>query len=128
MSKVFIIDDDPIHHRIVQIIIVKHKIFENYQSFTDARIAVEFLTENAKTSAELPDIILLDLNMPHMDGWEFLEEFKIIKPQLQKEIKIYIVSSSVDEQDILRSKTYPFVSEFISKPLSPESLKNTLNF
>ncbi len=126
MSKAFIIDDDPIHHRIVQIVIQKHNIYDESQSFTDARGAVKFLKENAENAGILPDIILLDLNMPVMDGWGFLEEFKSFKDTLKKEVKIFIVSSSVDEQDILRSQSYPFVHDFISKPLSPAVLKSTL--
>ncbi|WP_423146531.1 response regulator [Rubrolithibacter danxiaensis] len=68
MSKVFIIDDDPIHQRIVQIMVEKHKIFTEYKSFTDARLALADLSENAMDADALPDVILLDLNMPLMDG------------------------------------------------------------
>ncbi len=125
MSKVFIVDDDPIHQRIVQIMIEKHRIYDNYVSFTNAQIALDYLLENMNSTDELPEVILLDLNMPVIDGWGFLEQFQALREKLKKAIKIYIVSSSIDEKDISRSKNYAFVSGFISKPLSPEIIKST---
>ena len=126
MSKVFIVDDDPIHQRIVQIMIEKYKIYDHYLSFTNAQIALKALKENFNAPQGLPDVILLDLNMPVLDGWGFLEEFNNIKGMMCKDIKIFIVSSSVDEKDISRSRAYSFISGFISKPLSPEIIKSTL--
>jgi CheY-like chemotaxis protein len=123
---VYIVDDDPIHQRIVQIMIEKHKIYDHYLSFTNAQLALDTITENFDFPTCLPDVILLDLNMPVLDGWGFLERFKSIKENINKEIKIYIVSSSVDEKDILRSKAFSFVNGFISKPLSPDIIKSTL--
>ena len=73
MSKVFIIDDDPIHQRIAQIMIDKHQIYEEYKSYTEAGKALEFLQENSSVAENLPDVILLDLNMPVVDGWDFLD-------------------------------------------------------
>ncbi|WP_207421880.1 response regulator [Desertivirga brevis] len=125
MSKVFIIDDDPIHQRIAQIMIQKHQIYEEYKSYTEAGKALEFLQENVQNTEALPDVILLDLNMPVVDGWDFLEKFDTFRSSLIKTIKIYIVSSSVDEKDILRSQSYAYVHGFISKPLSPDILRGT---
>ncbi len=125
MSKVFIIDDDPIHQRIAQIMIDKHQIYEEYKSYTEAGKALEFLQENSSVAENLPDVILLDLNMPVVDGWDFLDQFDKLKDSMAKPIRIFIVSSSVDEKDILRSHNYSYVHGFISKPLSPDILKNT---
>lgn len=127
MSKVFIIDDDPIHQRIAQIMITKHQIFDEFQSFTEATKAIGFLNERSDVTDVLPDVILLDLNMPVMDGWDFLEEFDKIKTAFTKDISIYIVSSSVDEKDISRSQSYSSVKGFISKPLTPDIIRKTLN-
>lgn len=125
MSRVFIIDDDPIHQRIAQIMIEKHKIYDEFKSYTEAGKAVEFLQQNLKNVEVLPDVILLDLNMPVVDGWDFLEKFDTFRAELAKTIKIYIVSSSVDEKDILRSQSYSYVYGFISKPLSPDIIRST---
>jgi CheY-like chemotaxis protein len=126
MSRVFIIDDDPIHQRIAQIMIEKHRIYDEFKSYTEAGKALEFLQENHSSADVLPDVILLDLNMPVVDGWDFLEKFDVFRSLLAKPIKIYIVSSSVDEKDILRSQSYSYVHGFISKPLSPDIIRNTL--
>lgn len=124
MSKIFIIDDDSIHHRIAQIIIEKHKLFDEYTSFTEAAEALTFLKGNQQNPHKLPDVILLDLNMPVVDGWDFLEVFEKISSGFIKIIRIFIVTSSVDEKDRIRSQSYPSVSGFISKPLSPEIIQD----
>lgn len=125
MSKIFIVDDDPIHQRIAQIMIKTHRIYDEFVSFDDAQSALTYLAEHASASQELPDVILLDLNMPQLDGWGFLDQFNPIAQRLNKKVRIFIVSSSVDEKDISRSRVYPYVHGFISKPLSPAILKST---
>lgn len=126
MSKVFIIDDDPIHQRIAQIMIAKHELFDEYSSYTDAELALEYLRDNVKNTTALPDVILLDLNMPVVDGWDFLEAFEKFQAGISKSIRIFIVTSSVDEKDKLRSQTFSFVKGFISKPLSPDIIRSTI--
>ncbi|MEO8793813.1 MAG: response regulator [Daejeonella sp.] len=126
MSKVFIIDDDSIHQRIAQIMIEKHQLFDQYTSFTEAGRAIEFIKENKNNDQALPDVILLDLNMPVVDGWDFLDLFENFRQELIKIIRIFIVTSSVDEKDILKSQTYSSVTGFISKPLSPDIIRSTI--
>ncbi|MBC7759237.1 MAG: response regulator [Phormidesmis sp. FL-bin-119] len=126
MTKVFIIDDDPIHQRIAQIMIGKHELFDEFDSYTEAEFALEYLKENMDNSAGLPDVILLDLNMPVVDGWDFLEAFEKFQSDLSKQIRVFIVTSSVDEKDRLRSQTFSFVKGFISKPLSPDIIRGTI--
>ena len=125
-SRVFIIDDDPIHQRIAQIMISKHNLFDEYFSYTEAQKALDFLEENKKNEESLPDVILLDLNMPVIDGWDFLETFETLVKEFEKNIRVFIVSSSVDEKDVLRSKSYVAVKGFISKPLSPDIIRSII--
>lgn len=125
-SRVFIIDDDPIHQRIAQIMISKHNLFDEYFSYTDAQKALDFLQENKKNEETLPDVILLDLNMPVLDGWDFLDTFETLIKEFKKNIRVFIVSSSVDEKDLLRSKSYVAVKGFISKPLSPDIIRSII--
>ena len=125
VSRVLVVDDDLIHQKIAQIMIDRHQIFDECDSFTDGQLAIDYLRDNGNNPDLLPNVILLDLNMPNLDGWGFLDQFLSLYDNIKKEIKVYIVSSSVDTKDIVRSKIYPFVSGFISKPLSPEILRNT---
>jgi CheY-like chemotaxis protein len=125
MSKILIIDDDPIHQRIAQIMIARHHLFDEFISYTKAEPALTFLKENVKNADALPDVILLDLNMPAMDGWDFLESFEKFQQDLIKAIKVFIVTSSVDEKDRLRSQIFSSVKGFISKPLSPDIIRST---
>jgi CheY-like chemotaxis protein len=73
---------------------------------------------------ELPDYIFLDINMPVMNGWDFLDVFDRMRIDPFGKIEIYIVSSSVFAEDIDKSRSYPTVKEFISKPLNQEKLKH----
>jgi CheY-like chemotaxis protein len=71
-------------------------------------------------------MILLDVNMPQMNGWDFLEEYEKLPLQAIAKTKVYIVSSSINNRDIEKSKTYKTVSGFISKPLDTEKMNEIL--
>ncbi len=126
MSKAFIIDDDPIHQKIAQIIFNKHQLFDEYTSYTEAIHALQYLVDHAADATLLPDVILLDLNMPGVNGWEFLDGYNKIRTQLVKHADIYIISSSVDQNDRQRAESFPYVKGFISKPISSALLINLL--
>ena len=74
----------------------------------------------------LPDIIFLDINMPFMDGWQFLEEYTKIKPTLSKQIVIYVVSSSISEYDIERARNNSNVSDYFVKPITVDTYKTLI--
>jgi CheY-like chemotaxis protein len=69
------------------------------------------------TEDKLPEIIFLDLNMPVMDGWEFLGEFVKIKNNFDKKISLYVVSSSIDPRDLERAKSFNLVTDYLIKPI-----------
>jgi CheY-like chemotaxis protein len=120
-SKLVMIDDNPLEHMIIKRLCQRLKIFAEADYHCDARTVLAQLSE--EQAANLPDIILLDLQMPEFDGWDFLDEFGKIYKSLTKSIKIYIFSSSINPVDISRSATYPFVCDFISKPMKQETLQ-----
>jgi len=123
-SRIFIIDDDPIYQRIAQIMITKHNLFDEYSSYNEAQKALDFLKENIKMRRHFPMSFFSTLNMPVIDGWGFLEAFEILFKDFKKNIRVFIVSSSVDEKDLLRSKLFAGVKGFISKPLSPDIIRS----
>lgn len=123
MSKLILIDDDPMYHKIAQLMVKEYSPVEEVISSTDGKATLHYLEENKENSEELPDFIFVDLNMPEYDGWDFLNGYKQIYNSLRKAIDVYIVSSSIDPQDINRSKSYSFVKSFLMKPLKREFLQ-----
>ncbi|MCB7481766.1 response regulator [Christiangramia sediminis] len=115
-----IIDDDKIYVNLVKKIIEIKKLSENLLIYKNGKEALDYfkdIMENATDEDKLPDIIFLDLNMPVMDGWEFLNEFIKIKNSLNKKITLYVVSSSIDPRDLERAKSFNLVTDYLIKPI-----------
>lgn len=124
INELFLVDDDKVVNLIHSKVIRKSGAAQKVTAFDNAKAALETLKDLLRTRPEeLPEIILLDINMPDMDGWEFLEEFEQFQLPMQYKCKVIIVSSSVDPRDKERSKKYKTVSDFISKPLTAERMK-----
>ena len=123
MSKLIMIDDNPMEHFIMQKIFRRHELFPDCDHATDAQLIIDFLSENRHHPAELPELIFLDWNMPVCDGFEFLEQFERLGLSFQKPISIYVVSSSIDENDRRKALAYPFVREFLMKPVGKDKLE-----
>ncbi|WP_109301644.1 response regulator [Aquimarina sp. AU474] len=119
-----VIDDDPIFVYGIKKVMKVTNFCDRILVFNDGQEALDNLKEIILINGQLPDVILLDLNMPILDGWQFLEEF--IKIPCAKKIIIYIVSSSVDPEDVLRAKSYERVSDYIVKPISVKKMKEIL--
>ncbi|WP_299431762.1 response regulator [uncultured Aquimarina sp.] len=119
-----IIDDDPIFVFGIKKVMELINFCEGIMVFKNGQDGLNNLRAIISAKEKLPDIILLDLNMPILDGWQFLEEF--IKIPCDKKILIYVVSSSVDPEDVLRAKSYEGVSDYIVKPISVQKLKEVL--
>jgi CheY-like chemotaxis protein len=117
-----IVDDDKIHNFLIQKAVEQTNLVDTIKVFGNGLDAIDFLKKNAANRATLPEIILLDLSMPVMDGWEFLEEYRVLSPKLGRKIAIYIISSSISPYDIDRAKSISFVTDFIIKPVSKEKL------
>lgn len=119
---IWVIDDDTIYQIIVNKIIQRSEMFSAVSSFKNGRIAIDALQETLDKDTSLPDIILLDINMPIMDGWEFMEEMALMKSKFNKQITVYIVSSSISIEDKNRSKTYADILGYLSKPVTINDL------
>ncbi len=121
-KKIWVIDDDPIYQIIVKKIIEKSEMFTEIYSFKNGKDAIDNLYKSSENSESVPDIILLDINMPIMDGWEFMEELGLIKTNFNNEIVVYIVSSSIAIEDKNKSKSYENILGYLSKPINVNDL------
>lgn len=121
-KTIWVIDDDIIYQIIVNKIIEKSEMFSSISSFKNGKEALDAVTNSFNDNEILPDIILLDINMPIMDGWEFMEGMTLLKSSITKQIIVYVVSSSIAAEDKNKAKTYPDILGYLSKPVNINDL------
>ena len=131
MSKPYIIcivDDDEIYKFTMEKMIESTGLATKLIFFSDGEEAINFMIDNVANSIDLPDLIFLDINMPIMDGFQFMEEYVKLKPIVKKKITIYMATSSVDSADIERFQKISEISDYIVKPVKCEELKSIIEF
>lgn len=114
--KLLIIDDDDINIFIMIKTIEKTGYDVDMISKWDGKLALQYLKDLIANNEQLPDLIFVDINMPVMGGWEFLEQYE--KLNIDKNIEMFMLSSSIYDIDMVKAKTFKVVKGFISKPLS----------
>lgn len=120
---VMLIDEDEIDNLINQKIIESNNFSDKIIIFRTGQEALEYLDKNKGADEQLPDLIFLDINMPIMDGFQFLEEFENIKGGVHEKCKIIMLSSSISPRDIDRAASNRFVKKYLNKPLNSRYLK-----
>lgn len=118
--NLLVIDDDDINIFIIKKIVEKSELNINMVAKGNGKQAIDYLSNTISEQQPLPDLILIDINMPVMNGWEFVEAYQSLP--IAQHVDLYILSSSVYENDIEKTKSYTTIKGFISKPLSIERL------
>ena len=100
-------------------LIKKNKLAQELVIFENGKLALKFFEEQlGKQDPELPEVVLLDLNMPVMDGWEFLDEMETYAGKLKEEgLKINVVSSTINPVEVAKANSHDIVNSFITKPI-----------
>ena len=122
IKTICIVDDDEIYTFTIDRVLARAEIAENIIFFPDGKKAIDFIKMNVGNGDALPDIVLLDINMPVMNGWAFLEEYATIVNQLKKKIIIYLASSSIAEEDFARARKNKLVTDYLVKPITVDQL------
>lgn len=125
MSRQFIIsvvDDDDIYRFTILKTVKKLGLSRKTIAFSDGKEALDFIIQKMGSIDDIPDVILLDVNMPVMDGFEFMKAYTRLLPTIGKKIKVFMISSSVNPEDIDRAKGIPEIIDYIVKPIEPGKL------
>jgi len=124
MKKLVVIDDDPIDHFVMKHALRGNDYFDTTTYTIDGALVLDYIEENKSTPDKLPDVIILDLNMPIFSGWDFLERFQEMSSGISKNIKVHVLTSSIMPADRENAEQYPFVRSFISNPFESAEIKS----
>jgi CheY-like chemotaxis protein len=120
LKNILLVDDDEVFIYLTEKMILQSNLARLISKFYNGLDALNFIKENVATPEHLPEMILLDLSMPIMDGWQFLHEYGKISPEISRGITIYICTSSISDDDIRRAKQISAISDYLIKPVTKE--------
>jgi two-component system chemotaxis response regulator CheY len=122
-TQFIVVDDDPVNNLVCKFAITSFDPTANIQLFTNPETALNWIREKYINGTEHEKAVLfLDINMPVMNGWEFLDEFSALPEIYQSLINIFILSSSIDPDDKKSAENHPLVRGYFSKPLRKETI------
>lgn len=131
LNCILLVDDDEATNFFNKIIIDKSGVAEHVEITWNGREALEYLTNKGKYTGQNdkypnPDLILLDINMPKMDGWDFLDEYEKLDDEQKARIIIVMLTTSFNPDDKERAEKIPIINGFKNKPLSANMLNEIL--
>ncbi|HEX9979298.1 MAG TPA: response regulator [Flavobacterium sp.] len=125
LDRILCVDDDPITVMLCRKVISKASFAKHTDSAQNGEEALHYFDNLIlHNDNHYPDLILLDLNMPVMGGWEFLDNFSKTYANFLTNTKVIVLSSTIDPSDVDKAKTYTMVIDFMSKPITVEMLEN----
>ena len=127
ITTVLLIDDSEFDNLFHERVIRKSELVENVIVKTSGDEALEFLKENLRLNRSSPDIIFLDINMPGMNGWEFIEQYQKLEDASKSKVVLVMLTTSDNPKDISKAKEYPAISDYKIKPLSKPILEDVIN-
>jgi CheY-like chemotaxis protein len=119
---VLLIDDNELDNYISRMVMEQEGFGEHIVDLQSALKALDFLKKISHDPEQIPDIIFLDIKMPIMDGFGFLEEFNSLPASVREKTRIVMLSSSLNAKDMERAHKNPYVIKFLSKPLTREQI------
>ena len=124
-KQVYIVDDDEISVFLTEVTLAEEKFAMAYQTFLNPQQALQNLRDSLKGNSveQVPDIIFLDINMPGMSGWEFMEALAPYQAHLQDKSSIYLLTSSIYPEEMDRAGKHPLLKGFLQKPLSESTIQ-----
>jgi CheY-like chemotaxis protein len=122
-KSVMLVDDNEIDNIINEKIIEANSFADEILVFQTGQDALEYLASNQEDRTKLPEIVFLDINMPIMDGFQFLEDFEKFSENVLDKCKIIMLSSSISPKDIDRAASSKYVKKYLNKPLNARYLE-----
>jgi CheY-like chemotaxis protein len=125
INHVLLVDDEILINLINTRVIEMSNQVTKITALSSAEESLELLNNIiAKNPSDFPEYIFLDINMPDMDGWEFLQHFEQFPKQIIAQCSVILLTSSIDRSDIKKAKLNPLVYDYLSKPLSLENFSS----
>jgi len=124
-TRYLVVDDDKANNLLCKVVLKKVLGDIDIVSYDIPREALNYILDEYGAGNETkPTILFLDINMPEISGWDFLEIFKTYDEAIHKQFTVYILSSSVDYTDKGKADSNPLVKGYIEKPLTRDKIKN----
>ena len=121
--SICIVDDDKIYQFASTKLLQRYSNSISVSCHDHGKAAIDYLKSLVDKNEKFPDVILLDINMPVLDGWGFLDHYRLFKSDFKEDVTIYIVSSSIDNRDMVKSREYPEIKGYLIKPLKEDNYK-----